>query len=57
MLAKHHFCKVCGVAVVRNPAPAQCAVNVRCIDDLDFAGLTHTYFDGRKWPLEDPSTD
>jgi hypothetical protein len=59
MLAKHHFCPVCGVPVVRNPRanPAQFTVNVRCIDEVDLARLTHTYFDGRNWSLDDPSSD
>ena len=48
---KHHFCGVCGVAPYAEGTDpkgnAMAAVNVRCLDDVDFAALPRKPFDGR----------
>ena len=49
---QHHFCGVCGCAPFSEAlAPATgemgAAVNLRCVDDVDFASLTIKHFDGR----------
>ena len=48
---KHHFCGVCGVAPYAEGTDpkgnAMAAVNVRCLDDTDFAALPRKPFDGR----------
>ncbi len=53
MVAKHHFCKACGIHVFTRPraAPELYTVNVRVLDDFD---LEHerpevVAFDGRHW--------
>jgi len=47
----HLFCSVCGVeSFARGKAPDgsdMVAVNVRCLDGVDVAGLTPTPFDGK----------
>ena len=52
-IAKHFFCKRCGIAPFRHPRsnPAGYAVNVRCLDDfdLDVARYEVKMFDGRNW--------
>jgi hypothetical protein len=52
-IAKHFFCRHCGIHAFRNPrsnAEAY-AVNVRCLDgfDLDKATYDLQVFDGRNW--------
>jgi hypothetical protein len=48
---KHRFCGTCGVAPFgEGQAPSgayRVAVNARCLDDVDLAGLEVTHFDGR----------
>ena len=52
-IAKHWFCKYCGIHPFSNPraAPAMYSINVRCLDDLDLekANLKIKQFDGRNW--------
>jgi hypothetical protein len=46
----HLFCPQCGVGAFSRGASAEgemVAVNVRCLDDIDIAGLKLTSFDGR----------
>ncbi len=49
--AKHMFCRHCGVHPFYVPRsdPDKMDVNVRCLDDVDIAGLTVQPFDGRNW--------
>ncbi len=53
LVAKHHFCKVCGVHVFTRPraAPELYTINVRVLDDFDLAqsGAKVVKFDGRDW--------
>ena len=50
----HLFCKHCGVgAFGRGTGPdgtAMVAINARCVDDLDWAALPRTAYDGRSLP-------
>ena len=50
-LIQHHFCKVCGVkSFARGKRPdgvEMVAINTRCLDNVDVAGLTITQFDGK----------
>jgi hypothetical protein len=45
----HHFCPVCGVAVIRTSTrfPPPVSVNARCIEGLDPTTLTIRRFDGK----------
>jgi hypothetical protein len=45
----HHFCPICGIAVIRTSTqyPPPVSVNARCLEDVDLAGLTIRQFDGR----------
>ena len=49
--AKHMFCRHCGVHPFYVPRsdPDKIDINVRCLDDVDIAGLTVQPFDGRNW--------
>ena len=52
-VAKHHFCRICGIHVFTRPraAPQLYTVNVRCLDDYDLS-REHPQvvpFDGRNW--------
>ncbi len=49
--AKHMFCRDCGIHPFYVPRsdPDKIDVNVRCLDDVDIAGLTIQPFDGRNW--------
>lgn len=53
MVAKHHFCTVCGIHVFTRPraAPDLYTINVRCLDDFDLAKekVEMVEFDGRNW--------
>lgn len=53
MVAKHHFCKVCGVHVFTRPraAPELYTINVRVLDNFDLAqsGATVIRFNGQDW--------
>lgn len=50
-IAKHAFCKTCGVHPFYVPRsdPDKIDVNVRCIDGIDLAALSPRPFDGRNW--------
>ena len=50
-VAKHRFCRVCGVHAFYAPRsdPDKVDVNVRCLDGVDVSSLTITRFDGRNW--------
>jgi hypothetical protein len=50
-VAKHHFCKHCGVHSFYVPRsdPDKIDVNVRCLDGVDPAKITVAPFDGRHW--------
>jgi hypothetical protein len=49
--AKHHFCRTCGIHSFYVPRsdPDMIDVNVRCLADVDTAGLIPTSFDGHNW--------
>ncbi len=48
-VAKHYFCKKCGIYTHNETvrAPGSCRVNLGCIEDLDTSELEVTVFDGR----------
>ena len=50
-VAKHHFCRVCGVAPFYIPRsdPDKIDVNARCLDDVEITKLKVRHFDGRNW--------
>jgi hypothetical protein len=50
-VAKHHFCKVCGVHPFYVPRsdPDKIDVNARCLDGFDALAITPKRFDGRNW--------
>ncbi|WP_437673518.1 GFA family protein [Sorangium sp. So ce131] len=47
----HNFCSVCGIrSFARGTGPdgrEMCAINVRCLDDVDVGALKITQFDGK----------
>ena len=53
MVAKHHFCKICGIHTFTRPraAPELYTVNVRTLDDFDLQREKPEViaFDGRHW--------
>ncbi len=50
-VAKHRFCRVCGIKSFYIPRsnPDGVDVNVRCLDEGTVTGLTIEPFDGRNW--------
>ena len=50
-VAKHQFCRTCGVAPFYVPRsdPDKIDVNVRCFDDIALVDLTVESYDGRNW--------
>ncbi|WP_103669142.1 GFA family protein [Pseudanabaena sp. BC1403] len=50
-IAKHHFCKTCGIHPFYRPRshPNDYDVNVRCLDDAAIEQFTITHFDGKHW--------
>ena len=50
-VAKHHFCRHCGVKSFYIPRshPDGVSVNVRCLDDATIRSVDVTPFDGRNW--------
>ena len=50
-VAKHHFCRHCGVHSFYVPRsdPDKIDVNVRCLTGVDPASVTIARFDGRHW--------
>jgi hypothetical protein len=51
MVAKHTFCKICGIHPFYVPRsdPDKVDVNARCLDDIDVTQLVVQQFDGRHW--------
>jgi len=50
-VAKHTFCRHCGIHSFYTPrsAPDGISVNVRCLDGVDFAAVRPNPFDGMHW--------
>jgi hypothetical protein len=50
-MAKHYFCKYCGIHPFHRPrtAPEKWEVNVRCLENLDLAQVEILPFDGKNW--------
>ena len=50
-VAKHHFCRVCGISPFRRARsdPDKVDVNARCLEGVDVMALPATLFDGRDW--------
>ena len=50
-VAKHRFCKVCGVHPFYTPRsdPDKVDVNIRCLDDDAWRRFGFTSFDGKNW--------
>ena len=50
-LAKHHFCKTCGIHSFYVPRsdPDGFSVNARCLDGVDLSWFEREVFDGRHW--------
>lgn len=50
-VAKHTFCKTCGIHSFYTPRsdPDKVDVNVRCLDNVDLDTITITPFDGQNW--------
>jgi len=50
-VAKHHFCRTCGISPFRRARsnPEDVDVNVRCLDGVDLDALPVKRFDGRHW--------
>jgi hypothetical protein len=44
----HHFCPVCGVAVIRSMVRrGRLSVNARCVEGIDLASLEIEFYDGK----------
>ena len=50
-VAKHYFCKRCGIYTHHETAryPGKYRVNLGCIDEVDTFTLEYDVFDGRNW--------
>jgi hypothetical protein len=50
-IAKHHFCRVCGVAAFYIPRsdPEKVDVNARCLEGVNLSALQRRFFDGQNW--------
>lgn len=52
-VAKHHFCKACGIHTFTRPraAPHLYTINLRTLDDINLASLNLNviYFNGQDW--------
>src|SRR3954447_25320842 len=50
-VAKHQFCRVCGIHSFYVPRsdPDKIDVNVRCLDGVDFGAIKPSTFDGKNW--------
>lgn len=50
-VAKHYFCKTCGIHSFYVPRsdPDKIDVNVRCLDDVDVKAIGIAAFDGKNW--------
>ena len=55
-VARHHFCKVCGLYVFhrKRSAPDHYGVNVFCLDDFDAASVRIVPASGADMTVEDP---
>lgn len=50
-VAKHRFCKTCGIHPFYRPRshPDQVSVNLRCLEDASLDGFEIEGFDGSRW--------
>jgi hypothetical protein len=50
-VAKHTFCKTCGIHAFYTPRsdPDKVDVNVRCLDDIELSAVKTTPYDGKHW--------
>lgn len=50
-IAKHYFCKTCGIKSFYQPRshPDQWSVNVRCLDNFSQLTIHVANFDGKNW--------
>jgi hypothetical protein len=50
-VAKHHFCKTCGISPFRRARsnPHEVDVNLRCLEGVDLAAIPVQRFDGQHW--------
>ena len=50
-VAKHIFCKTCGIHSFGRPrsAPDKVSVNARCLDEDVLSRLERSHFDGQNW--------
>jgi len=50
-VAKHTFCKSCGVKAFYTPRsnPDGYSINVRCLDQSTFSKINYENFDGQNW--------
>jgi hypothetical protein len=50
-VAKHTFCKTCGIHAFYTPRsdPDKVDVNVRCLDGIDLTSINTVPFDGQNW--------
>ena len=50
-VARHHFCRVCGIKSFYRPRsnPDGWSVNARCLDDAEALDIQIEPFDGRNW--------
>jgi hypothetical protein len=50
-VARHYFCKTCGVSPFRRARsnPNEIDVNVRCLEGVDLEAIPVKRFDGRNW--------
>ena len=55
-VARHHFCKVCGIYTHHNPRsnPALTRVNAGCLEGVDPLALNVDLIDGAAFPVTDP---
>jgi hypothetical protein len=53
-VAKHHFCRSCGISPFRvaRSDPDDIDVNVRCLEGVDIEALAVSRFDGQNWERE-----
>ena len=53
-VARHHFCRVCGIKSFYRPRsnPDGWSVNARCLDDAESLDIQIEPFDGRNWEAQ-----
>jgi len=56
-VAKHYFCKVCGIYTFHRPrvAPDQYGINVGCLDGVDSLSLEVGLNDGQAYSVVNPA--